>query len=178
MHCGLRLPVVAVLGSLFGAYAAPAHAQDESALKAFFEGKRVTVTIDMPGTSDGIDVQADSARPLDYPRYGDRLKTYGTAIRAGDSAIVTLVKVKKDLIEFQLSGGGFGTFGDDTSTSVSIPLLEKSTREKALEKAVREEDNPRRRRELERDLYELRERREVENRRLEIVRADAEEHRR
>ena len=38
--------------------------------------------------------------------------------------MVTLVKVKKDIIEFQLDGGGFGTFGDNTSTSSNIPLVE------------------------------------------------------
>src|SRR5258708_2067208 len=104
--------------------AAPAAAQNEDALRSFFEGKHVTVKIDMPGTSDGIDVRLDTNRAIDYKRYGERLKDYGTAIRAGDSAIVTLVKVKKDLIEFQLSGGGFGTFGDDTSTSVNIRPIE------------------------------------------------------
>ena len=101
------------------ALAAPAFAQNEGALRTFFEGKRVTVKIDMPGTSDGIDVRADATRAIDYKRYGDRLKNYGTAIRAGESTVVTLVKVKKDLIEFQLGGGGFGTFGDDTSTSTA-----------------------------------------------------------
>ena len=119
------------------ALAAPAFAQNEGALRTFFEGKRVTVKIDMPGTSDGIDVRADATRAIDYKRYGDRLKNYGTAIRAGESTVVTLVKVKKDLIEFQLGGGGFGTFGDDTSTSVYIRPAEKSNREKELEKRVK-----------------------------------------
>lgn len=158
-------------------YAAPAAAQDESALRSFFEGKRVTVTIDVPGTSDGVDLQVDSPRPLDYQRYGDRLKAYGPAIRADESATVTLVKAKKDVIEFQLGGGGFGTFNDDSSTSVSIPLLQKSAREKWLEKEVEDEENPRRRRDLERQLDELSTRREVENRRIEAMKAEAEERR-
>src|SRR5712692_9870776 len=112
------------------AVAMPAAAQDEATLRSFFEGKRMALKIDMPGTSDGVDIRVDSSRPLDYGRYGDRLKEYGAAIRAGQSATVTLVKVKKDLIEFQLDGGGFGTFGDDTSTSVYIPHIDKSSREK------------------------------------------------
>jgi hypothetical protein len=115
---------------------------------------------------------------MDARQYGDRLKTYGAALHAGDSAVVTLVKVKRDLIEFQLSGGGFGTFGDDTSTSVSITLLEKSAREKDLEKEIKEQDDPRRRRELERELDDLRDRRERDNRRLEAARAEAEERKR
>src|SRR5437588_11026823 len=118
-------------------------AQYESSLQSFFEGKRVTVTIDMPGSADGIDLHVDSGRPLDYQRYGDRLRAYGAAIRADNAATVTLVKVKKDVIEFQLDGGGFGTFNDDSSTSLSIPRLEKSTREKSLEKEAKDEENPR-----------------------------------
>ena len=105
------------------ALAAPAFAQDEAALRSYFEGRRVTVKIDMPGTSDGVDLRADAPRPLDYARYGQRLKIYGPALRAGDTTTVTLVKVKKDSIEFQLGGGGFGTFGDDTSTSVDMMAL-------------------------------------------------------
>jgi hypothetical protein len=153
---------------------APVLAQDEAALRGFFEGRRVTVKIDMPGTSDGVDVRADSNQPVDYQRYGDRLKQYGAAIHAGESTTVTLVKVKKDLIEFQLGGGGFGTFGDDTSTSVDMPLVEKSQRERDLEKRVKEEDDGRRRRELEHDLANLRDARERENRRIEAARTVAE----
>lgn len=153
----------------------PAAAQDESALRSYFEGRRVTLRMDMPGTSDGVDVHVDSSRQIDYERYGDRLKEYGVAIRSGETATVTLVKVKKDLIEFQIGGGGFGTFGDDTSTSVSMPLVEKSKREKELERAVKDEDDSHRRRELERELDEVRDRRERENRRIEAARAVAEE---
>src|SRR5437870_43456 len=173
-----HVPVVLGCGLIFGLHAAPAAAQDEATLRSFFEGKRVTVTIDMPGTSDGVDLQVDSQRPLDYQRYGDRLKAYGPAIRADEPATVTLVKVKKDVIEFQLSGGGFGTFGDDSSTSVSLPLLQKSAREKSLEKDVKDEQDPRRRRDLERQLDELRTRRQVENRRIEALKAEAEERKR
>jgi hypothetical protein len=160
------------------ALAAPVAAQNETALKSYFEGQRVTLRIDMPGTSDGVDVHADASRAVDYQRYRDDLKRYGTAIRAGDSVVVTLVKMKKDLIEFQLGGGGFGTFGDDTSTSSNIPLVERSEREKNLEKRVREEDDRERRRELQRDLDDLRERRERENRRIMAERERVEERKR
>jgi hypothetical protein len=148
------------------ALAAPAAAQTEDALRSAFEGKRVTLRIDMPGTSDGVDVQGDARQALDYKEYGDRLKRYGVALRAGDSATVTLVKVKKDLIEVQLAGGGFGTFGDDTSTSVSIPDARKTEREKNLEKRIDDEHDRDRRRGLQRELDDLRDRRERENRRI------------
>ena len=160
------------------ALAAPAAAQDEAALKSYFEGRRVTLRIDMPGSSDGIDVRADARAALDFQRYGDDLRRYGTSIRFGDSVVVTLVKVKKDLIEFQLGGGGFGTFGDDTSTSVSIPLVDKSNREKELEQRVRDEDDRGRKRRLQRDLDDVREERERENRRIMIERERAEAHKR
>jgi hypothetical protein len=170
-----RLRLTACAAAILVATAAPAAAQNEEGLRSFFEGKRVIVKIDMPGTSDGIDVRLDATRAIDYRRYGDRLKSYGTAIRAGDSAVVTLIKVKKDLIEFQLSGGGFGSFGDDTSTSVNIRSVEKSSREKELEKRVKEETDSRRKRQLEDELDGLRNRRERENRRIDAERVLAEE---
>src|SRR6266849_4102840 len=154
--------------------AAPVAAQNEAALKSYFEGNRVTLRLDMPGTSDGVDVQVDG-RGVDYQRYGNDLKRYGTSIHVGESVSVTLVKVKRDLIEFQLGGGGFGTFGDDTSTSVPMRLVEKSEREKNLEKRVREEDDRSRRRELQRDLDDLRDRRERANLRITEEHEQAEE---
>lgn len=165
----------ALAAVLVVAIAAPAPAQNEQALRAFFEGRRVTLKIDMPGSSDGVDVHVDASRALDYREYGDRLKEYGTAIRSGDAAVVTLVKLKKDLIEVQLGGGGFGTFGDDTSTSVNIKDVEKSSREKDLDKLIKDESDSRRKRELERERDALRDRRERENRRIQAERVRAEE---
>ena len=156
------------------ALAGPAAAQNEAALKAYFEGKR----LDMPGDSDGVDVHADAKVAVDYGKYKDKLKRYGTAIHAGETVVVTLVKEKKDLIEFQLGGGGFGTFGDDTSTSATIPLVEKSSRERELEKRIKEEDDRDRRQRLERELDELRDRRERENRRIMAERDRIEEQKR
>jgi hypothetical protein len=158
-----------------GLLAAPASAQTEAALKAYFEGHQVAARIDMPGTQDGIDVRVNGPTALDLNRYRDSLKRYGTAVHAGEPVLVTLVKVKKDLIEFQLAGGGFGTFGDDTSTSANIPFVEKSDREKYLEKRVHDEDDRDKRRELQHELDDLRNRRERENRRITAERARIEE---
>jgi hypothetical protein len=170
-----RVAALSAIVSVVGA--APSTAQDEAALRDLFEGRRVTVLVDMPGSSDGVDLEVDSPRPLDYEQYGDRLRSYGAAIRADRTATVTLVKLKRDLIEFQLDGGGFGVFQDDSSTSVSIRPIEKSAREKELEKEVSDETNPRRQRELERQLDALRIRRERENRRIDALRAEAEDRR-
>jgi hypothetical protein len=69
--------------------AAPLQAQSEDQLKRYFEGKRVTLKIAMPGTEDGVDVYPGTDQPLDYPRYAGRLKDHGTAIRAGEDAMIT-----------------------------------------------------------------------------------------
>lgn len=172
----IRQPVlVAALGaavfSLMSVAPEASNRSAERALKDYFEGQRVIVRLDMPGTSNGVNVRVDDRRPIDYARYRDDLRRHGIAIRAGESAIVTLVKVKNDLIEFQLGGGGFGTFFDDADTTVHIPYIEKSEREKLLERRIREEKDRDRRRQLQRELDSLREWRARENRRIEIERA-------
>jgi hypothetical protein len=139
-------------------------------LKDVFEGRRVTVRLDMPATSDGVNVHVDSRRGLDVNEYRNNLRRYGVAIREGESVMVTLVKVKSDLIEFQLGGGGYGTFFDDTDTSADIPYIGKSDRERSLERQLRDETDRNRRRQLERELDVLRDRRERENHRIRIER--------
>jgi hypothetical protein len=173
-----RIPIAFFAAAAVVSIARPISAQDEAALKSRFEGKRVTVRIDMPGSADGVDVRGDGDRTMNMQRYRNDLRRYGTAIRAGDPVTVTLVKVKKDNIEFQLAGGGFGTFGDDTSTSVNLPDVDKSNREKDLEKRVKAETDRDRKRELQRELDDLRSRRERENRRIAIERQRLEEQKR
>jgi hypothetical protein len=153
------------------AFVASVAAQDENAFKAYFEGRRITMRMDMPGTSDGVDLQVEPPKSIDYRKYRENLKRYGIAVNYGDSARITLVKLKGNLIEFQIGGGGYGTFGDDTSTSSGIHLLEKSEREKTLEKRIKEETDKDRRRALQRELDDLRDHRERENR---ILRAQSE----
>lgn len=160
-------PLVAT-ALLLSTLAVPLMADDRSYffLRDAFEGRRVTVRIDMPATKDGINIHVDGRRRLDVDEYRDDLRRYGVAIRDGESAVVTLVKVKDDLIEFQLGGGGYGTFFDDTDTSADIPYVDKSDRERSLERRIREETNRDRRRQMERELDGLRDRRERENRRI------------
>lgn len=172
MHTPVLVPV------LLMALAAPAAAQSEAELKSAFEGRRVTLRIDLPGDSGGVDVHADAKRAIDFNKYKDALKRYGTAIHVGEAVVVTLVKVKKDLIEFQLGGGGFGTFGDDTSTSANLRVPEKTSRERDLEKRIKDEDDRDRRRRLERELDDLREGRERETARVMAERERIEEQKR
>lgn len=146
--------------------AAPEKFTRESMLKDVFEGRVVVVRIDMPATKNGVNVYPEARRDLDVGRYRDDLRRHGAAIRAGETAVVTLVKVKGDLIEFQLNGGGYGTLFHDTSTSVHIPYVEKADREKVLERRIRDERDRNRRRQMERELNELRRWRERENQRI------------
>jgi len=141
------------------AAAVPAQAQSEGALKEFFEGKTVVVKLDMPATQEGVDVFPDARRPMDFNQYAARLKTVGVAIHNGESAMVTKVRVKDKLIEFQLGGGGFGTFLDDTNTSVYVPSTPKSRREKELEDRVKNETDRDLKRRLQRELDDLRDER-------------------
>jgi hypothetical protein len=148
---------------LFALSASPALAQSEADLRDFFEGKPVRVKIDMPGTQEGIDVYPDARRPIDMDRYSSRLKSYGVAVHNGESVMITRVRVKDKLIELQLGGGGYGTFGDDTSTSTYVPSAPKTQREKDLEREVKNESDSARRKRLQRELDDLRSQRERED---------------
>ena len=152
-------------------------AQSEAALKEYFEGRTVTPKLAMPGTENGVDVYPGSPRPLDYPRYADRLKDYGTSIKSGEPVTVTRIKVKSKLIEFQLGGGGYGTFGDETSSNVSTASAPKTRREKNLEAELKRETDPVKKRAMKEELDELRAAREREDARNRSAVAEAQEHR-
>jgi hypothetical protein len=152
-----------------------AHAQSEAALKEYFEGRTVKLKLAMPGAEDGVDVYPGTAKPVDFPRHADRLKDYGTALRAGDQALVTKVKVKAKLIEFQLDGGGYGTSGDETSSSVGVSSAPKTKREQNLEGELKREQDPVRRRAIKEELDDLKSRREREDARNRAAVAEAQE---
>jgi hypothetical protein len=153
LHRALFAAVVVVSASL------PAAAQDENQFKAFFEGKSIVVKLDMPATQQGVDIFPDARQLIDLKQYSQRVKSFGIAIKKGESVLITRVHVKDKLIEFQLAGGGYGTFGDDTG-SVYVAPVPKSQREKDLEKWVKTEDDPYRRARLQRELDDLRTARE------------------
>src|SRR5439155_19245230 len=68
--------------------ASPARAQSEDHLRAFFEGKTVRLKLDVPGSSEGVDVSPGTAQPVDFPRHASRLKRFGTAYRRGEEVLV------------------------------------------------------------------------------------------
>jgi hypothetical protein len=136
-------------------------AQSEGDLRAFFEGKRVRVKIDMPATHEGVDCYFGKRPPLNFKDYSTRVRRFGVALRNGDEVMITSVKVKSKNIEFQLGGGGYGVFGDDSGYVVprSVP---KSNREKDLERDLKNETDPDRRERMQRELSRLRDRRQRE----------------
>jgi hypothetical protein len=152
------------VGVLIAWLAAPVRAQDEAALRKAFEGMRVMLRIDMPGDVSGVDVKVGEG--------------VDASLHAGDMVTVTLVKLKKDLIEFHVNGGGYGAFGDDTSTSANMPDVEKSNRELDLEKLVKSETDPTRKRTEQRELDDLKNARERENRRIAAERTSIENQKR
>ncbi len=136
----------------------------QSALQSYFVGRQVTLQIDMPGTQQGVDLRMDRDDPMDWKQYSNRLKQFGPALRSGDKSTITTLVVKKNLIEFQLDGGGFGTFWDDDTTTVMPYHVDKSNYEKQLERDIRDTTDPQRRRDLQRELDRVRSRREREQR--------------
>jgi hypothetical protein len=144
-------------------FASPVFAQNEGALKQFFEGKMVKVKIDMPATQQGIDLHPDYSPPIDFDHYASRIKSYGTAIRNGDEVIVTKVKVKGGHIEFQLGGGGYGTFADSLATSsVTGQYIPKSNKQKQLEQELITTTDPARRARIEAEIADEKDRRRRE----------------
>jgi hypothetical protein len=154
---------IALTMMLLAAATQTASAQSEEQLRHYFEGKAVTVMLDMPGSEEGVDVYPDASMPIDFPRHAKRLKEYGTAIRRGDEVLITKIRVKKDLIEFQLGGGGYGTFGDETSSDVDVPSAPKTQREKDLERDVKNVKDPAQLKRLKQELDDLRKDRERED---------------
>jgi hypothetical protein len=151
----------------------PLVAQDAQSLSQFFEGKQVVVKIDMPGSQQGIDIYPQQNGMLDAKAYGKRMKSFPIALHNGDAVMVTTVKVKDKLIEFQLGGGGFGTFGDDTDTSVKFTPAPKSDREKELEDQLSNTDDLDQRANIQRELDYLRRRRERDDQRNKAMAEDA-----
>ena len=157
-----------MLAAAVMAVATPLQAQNEAMLRQAFEGKVVAVKIDMPATQQGVDVYPLDQIPVDFREVAQRLKDNSTALRVGQPVMVTKVVVKKNShIEFQLGGGGYGTFGDNTSTDVSVVNQSESKAEKALRDSIKHAPGPTKRKQFEKELASLREERERENARAE-----------
>jgi hypothetical protein len=129
-------------------------------LANYFNGKEVVLKIDMPGTQKGVDLSFNKDNPMNWKEYSNRLKSAGVAIHKGDTARVTSFVLKSDRIEFQLNGGGFGTFLDDSDSTVNAKSVDKSDYEKQLQRQLDNTTDPDKRRQIQRDLDRERSRRE------------------
>jgi hypothetical protein len=147
-----------------------ASAQNESLLRQAFEGKVVTVKIDMPATSKGVDVYPLDPMAVDFREVAQRLKDNSTSLRIGQQVMVTKVLVKKNShVEFQLGGGGYGTFGDNTSDGSGLNTVNQgeTKAEKSLRDSIKKAQGPTKRKQFEKELASLRSERERENARAE-----------
>ncbi len=138
----------------------------------------LAVRMDLPATEDGVDVYPTATPAVDFSRYQSRIKRFGVAIRQGETAMVTRVKVKGTLIEFQLGGGGYGTSGDPTNPSVGFTAAPKTERERNLERDIKDVSDPVVKRRMQDELDYLRSQREREDRRNRALVAEATERRR
>jgi len=153
----LALASVLVLAARPAAASDPGLKAAEAELQRAFEGKMVTVKLDMPATSMGVDIKPQAPKPMDFNGYSSRIKGNGIALRRGESVMVTKVKVTPKLIEFQLGGGGYGTFADAMSDAdLGNGYEGKSTREKNLENDLKSERDPAKRRAISEELDKLR----------------------
>jgi hypothetical protein len=159
----VRVLVAPLAAIVLGISATPLYAQTEWDLKQAFEGRFAVVKMDMPASHLGVDLYPDRQPSVDFRLYSARVREFGVALRPGDRLMITTVRVKKKNIEFQLGGGGYGVLGDDSGT-VYVPDENKSRREKDLEKWIKDERDPERRRRMQRELDDLRRDRERENR--------------
>jgi hypothetical protein len=132
--------------------------QTEDALRSALVGKYVTVKIDMPASHKGVDLRFDKEQPFNMSEHFSRLKEFDSAIREGDRVPITYVKLKDDMIEIHLAGGGFNWISDKTTQSFSGSS--KSSRESDLEKRIKTETDRQRKREMQDELDDLRRQRE------------------
>jgi hypothetical protein len=159
-----RLSVVVIASVITSTLAASsALAQGENALRAAFEGKTVTVKLDMPGTSRGVDVYPQEAIPVSFRVVADRTKDFTVSLKMGQQVMVTKIVVKRDLIEFQLGGGGYGTLGDNAGSDIWASTAGESKQERALRDSVKTAPNAAKKKTFERELNDLRSAREREN---------------
>lgn len=161
-----RIPTPIVLTALAAAlFSSPVLGQDETALRKAFEGKRVIVKIDMPATSAGVDVWPGRDIPVEFPKVAELIKANGVAIRAGDEQMITKVHLVKNNIEFQLGGGGYGTFADLLSSPYQAPAIHRgeTQEERDLKTRIAATTDSRTKRDLERRLSDLQRQRQADN---------------
>lgn len=108
-----------------------AAAQTEGDLKRHFEGRRVTLKMDVPATKGGVNVYAEGDGRLDHSDHAAGLRRRGASIRRGETVMVTRVSVRGRRVEFQLGGG------ESRLSRAIAGEAEESRRARVEEKALR-----------------------------------------
>ena len=91
---------------IFFLFTLTGRAQSATDLKQFFEGKTVTLRIDLPATKNGVNIYPERSQPFDYKEYGERLKRHGAFVRGYEVVTITKLDVKGKEIQVQLAGYG------------------------------------------------------------------------
>ena len=86
---------------IFFLFTVTGRAQSETELKQFFQGKTVTLRIDLPATKDGVNIYPERSQPFDYKEYGERLLRHGAFVRGYEVVTITQLDVKGKEIEVQ-----------------------------------------------------------------------------
>jgi hypothetical protein len=152
--------------------ATPMLGQDYRAL----EGTTITVKIDMPASSDGVDIRPGTDFPLDVPKTADRIKKYGVGVNTGQAIMITKVVVKSRNIEVQLGGGGYGTFGDAVASAAETPTVAyqgETPREKDLKQQLKYTDDYWERQRIRRELDYIESERNRNNQAADQINAQA-----
>jgi len=139
-------------------------AQSEADLREYFEGRTVVVKQDLPVSKSAIEISPDSSSPINYADYNRRIKQFGVAFRRNQSVPLTSVRVKDRSIELQL-GSAAEVAADNGSPAASV-AVEKSARERSLERDVERETDPDRLARMQLELDALRKQRQREDTRL------------
>jgi hypothetical protein len=151
-----RAGVGLILAAVTASHAAAQPKEAAAALEKALLGREVRARVDMPAASAGIDLYLQKEPEYDAAVLAERISSYGVAIRQGQTTLITKVKVNKKNIELQLGGGGWGTFADDNGLVVA-KLDEPSPRQKELERERKRTTDPKRKKDIDRELNELRE---------------------
>lgn len=89
----------------------------QAQIETFLLNTRVVAKVTFPASAKGIDLSLDGE--WDQKETSKRIKNGGGGIDIDNPATVTQVKLKDDLLEVQLNGGGFGTFMDQLASSAA-----------------------------------------------------------
>lgn len=107
----------------------PLKEQAQKQLEALLLNKQLIAKVTFPAYQSGIDLKIDGTWNMKLATR--MIKDHGVGIEVDEKASVTNVKLKGDLIEIHLNGGGAGTLGDAFMTSSA----KKAAREAGTGKA-------------------------------------------